>query len=85
MVVGLQLAAVHCCRPQAELVLQYSVLHLVLALADPRPHREQKARHGLTSGVLMPKSVLKYRLRLKKKRSKASTILYFNFCFIIMN
>ena len=81
MVVGLQLATVHCCRPQAELVLQHSMLHLVVALADPRPHREQKARHGLTSGVLMPESVHKYRIRLKKKKkkSKASPILYFNF------
>ena len=59
MVVGLQLAVVHCCHPQAELVLQHSVLHLVVALGDPRSHREQKARHGLTSWVLMPESVHK--------------------------
>ena len=60
MVVGLKLAADHCCRPQAELVL----LHLVVALADPRPPPEQQARHGYSSGVLMPESVHKYRLRL---------------------
>ena len=68
MVVGLQLAAIDCCRPQAELVLQHSVLHLVVALADPRPHRGQKARQGLTSGVLMPKSVHKYKLRKVRRK-----------------
>ena len=60
MVVGLKLAADHCCRPQAELVL----LHFVLALADPRPPPEQQARPDWTSGILMPESVHKYRLRL---------------------
>ena len=84
MVVGLQLAADHCCRPQAELVLQNSVLHLVVALADPRPHREQKAKHGLTSGVLMPESVHKYRLRLRKKKKKAKPIQFCISIFVLL-